>query len=281
MASTTTTLNDLLPQITAEAMFVANERSIMRGLVKGYNIPAGQGKTITVPIYNTVAAAGVTEGSQVGEVNVSTNGETLTITTAGVRTLITDLARTSAASNVVADIGRLFGEAIAKKMDQDLITLFAGFGTDVGAVDANLSAATIAKAVATLRGRSVPSDAIAVVVNPFAAYDLKATMTNTFANPNAGVIQNAAMEEGYIGMLFGVPVFESANVAEVAGVSVGGVFHRDALGLAMVGDMSIETQRQATYLGDDIVGAAHYGCGALQGTYGVKVSALSSLYVAP
>lgn len=281
MASTTTTLNDLLPQITAEAMFVANERSIMRGLVKGYNIPAGQGKTITVPIYNTVAAAGVTEGSQVGEVNVSTNGETLTITTAGVRTLITDLARTSAASNVVADIGRLFGEAIAKKMDQDLIALFAGFGTDVGDDDANLSAATIAKAVATLRGRSVPSDAIAVVVNPFAAYDLKATMTNTFANPNAGVIQNAAMEEGYIGMLFGVPVFESANVAEVAGVSVGGVFHRDALGLAMVGDMSIETQRQATYLGDDIVAAAHYGVGALQGTYGVKVSALSSLYVAP
>ena len=32
--STSTTLNDLLPAITAEAMFVANERSIMRGLVK-------------------------------------------------------------------------------------------------------------------------------------------------------------------------------------------------------------------------------------------------------
>ena len=32
--STTTTLNDLLPQIIQEAMFVASERSIMRGLVK-------------------------------------------------------------------------------------------------------------------------------------------------------------------------------------------------------------------------------------------------------
>jgi hypothetical protein len=30
--STTTTLNDLLPAITAEAMFVANERSIMQPL---------------------------------------------------------------------------------------------------------------------------------------------------------------------------------------------------------------------------------------------------------
>jgi len=32
--TTTTTLNDLLPQIVAEAMFQANEKSIMRGLVK-------------------------------------------------------------------------------------------------------------------------------------------------------------------------------------------------------------------------------------------------------
>jgi len=58
--STTTTLNDLLPAITAEAMFVANERSIMRGLVKNYSIPAGSGKTITVPRYPVQSAAGVT-----------------------------------------------------------------------------------------------------------------------------------------------------------------------------------------------------------------------------
>ena len=60
--STTSTLNDLLPAITAEAMFVANERSIMRGLVKNYSIPAGNGKTITVPIYPTQSATALTEG---------------------------------------------------------------------------------------------------------------------------------------------------------------------------------------------------------------------------
>jgi len=277
--STTTTLNDLLPAITAEAMFVANERSIMRGLVKNYAIPAGQGKTITVPRYPVQSAAAVTEGDEVSNTAVSTDGVTLTVSTVAIRTLLTDLARTSAASNVVADLGRLFGEAIAKKIDQDLLALFSGFSNGVGGASTALSAAVVAQAVAKLRANAVPGDALAAVVHPYVAYDLKKDLTNTFANPNAGIIQNEAMSQGYVGMLFGVPVFESANIADTgtAGDYVGAVFHRDALGLALVGDISIETQRRASFLGDDIVASAHYGVGELYDTYGVKITSDSSL----
>ena len=277
--STTTTLNDLLPAITAEAMFVANERSIMRGLVKNYSIPAANGKTITVPIYPVQSAAALTEGDEVSNTAVSTNGVTLTVSTVAIRTMITDLVRASSASNVVADMGRLFGEAIAKKMDQDLLALFSGFSVGVGDASTALSAATIANAVARLRANAVPGDALACVVNPYVAYDLKSALTNTFANPNAGIIQNEAMQTGYVGTLFGVPVFESANIANngTAGDYVGAVFHRDALGLAMIGDISIETQRRASFVGDDIVASAHYGVGELYDGYGVKITADSSL----
>jgi N4-gp56 family major capsid protein len=277
--STTTTLNDLLPQIVAEAMFVANERSIMRGLVKNFSLPAGSGKTVTVPIYPTQTATALTEGEEVANTEVSTNGVTLTVSTVAVRTLVTDLIRASAASNVVADVGRLFGEAIAKKMDKDLIALFSGFSTGVGGASTAMSAALVAQAVARLRANAVPSDALACVVNPFVAYDLKANLTNTFANPNAGIIQNEAMQMGYVGTLFGVPVFESSNIDNTgtAGDYVGAVFHRDALGLAMIGDISIETQRRASYVGDDIVASAHYGVGELYDGYGVKITADSSL----
>ena len=279
MASTTTSLNDLLPSIVAEAMFVANERSIMRGLVKNYSIPAGNGKTITVPRYPVQTAAAVSEGNEVTDSTVSTDGVTLTVSTVAIRTLITDLARASAASNVVADVGRLFGEAIARKIDQDLLGLFSGFSGGVGSDSTALSAATIAQAVAQLRANAVPQDALACVVHPYVAYDLKKDLTNTFANPNAGIIQNEAMATGYVGTLFGVPVFESANISNTgtAGDYVGAVFHRDALGLAMVGDMVIETQRRASYIGDDIVGSVHYGVGELYDAYGVKITADSSL----
>lgn len=278
--STTTTLNDLLPAITAEAMFVASERSIMRGLVKNYSIPAAQGKTITVPRYPVQSAAAVTEGDEVSNTAVSTDGVTLTVSTVGIRTLVTDLVKASAASNVVADLGRLFGEAIAKKMDQDLMALFANFTNNVGEWDGALTAATIAKAVAKLRANAVPSDALACVVHPYVGYDLKANLTNTFVNPNPGIIQNEAMQMGYLGTLFGVPVFESSNVPEVGGSPgdhYSAVFHRDALGLAMIGDIMIETQRRASFIGDDVVASAHYGVGELYDGYGVLVKADSSI----
>lgn len=275
--STTTTLNDLLPQIVAEAMFVASERSIMRGLVKNYQLGSGQGKTITVPRYPIQTAAGLTEGEEITNTAISTDGATLTVSTAAIRTLVTDLAVASAASNVVADLGRLFGEAIARKIDTDLVGLFSGFTLSAGSDSTALSAATIAQAVAKLRANAVPGDALACVVHPYVAYDLKANLTNTFANPNAGIIQNAAMAEGYVGMLFGVPVFESSNISDTTGDSVGAVFHRDALGLAMIGDIGIETERRASFLGTDVVGYCHYGVGELYDGYGVKVAADSSI----
>lgn len=278
--STSVTLNDLLPQIVAEAQFVASERSIMRGLVKNFNLAPGQGKSIVVPVYPRQTAAGITEGDEISNTAVSTTGTTLTVSTVALRTLVTDLARTSAASNVVADVGRLFGEAIARKIDADLMAKFAEFTTNtVGSTTSTISAATVFQAVAKLKSAGWDSMDIACVLHPAVAYDLKANLTNTFANPNAGDLQNEAMRMGFVGMLAGIPVYESANMADngTGGDFVGGVFHRDALGLALIGDISIETQRRASYLGDDIVGYAHYGVGTLYEAAGVAVSADSSI----
>ena len=278
--STTVSLNDLLPQIVAEAQFVASERSIMRGLVKNYNLGAGQGKTVTVPVYPKQTAAALTEGNEIANTEIATTSSVLTVSTVALRTLVTDLARNQSASNVVADVGRLFGEAIARKIDADLMGQFANFTTNtVGSTTSTISAATVFQAVAKLKAAGYDTMDMACVLHPAIAYDIKANLTNTFANPNGGDLQNEAMRSGFVGMLAGVPVYESGNMADngTAGDFVGGVFHRDALGLALVGDISIETQRRASYLGDDIVGYAHYGVGTLQEAAGVAVSADSSI----
>ena len=272
--STTTSLNDLLPSIVAEAMFVASERSIMRGLVKNYNLGAGQGKTVTVPIYPQQTAVTVTEGDEVSNTEVATSSAVLTITTAAIRTLVTDLAIQQSASNVVADLGRLFGEAIARKMDKDLTALFAGFSAGKGDYTGVLTASDIFESVAKLRAAGVPQEGIVAVLHPEVAFDLKKALTtngNTAFTAGAfGPVANAAMAEGYVGNLAGIPIFESANIDYVtnAGDYPGAVFHRDALGLAMVGDINIETQRRASYLGNDIVASCHYGVGELYDAYG-------------
>jgi N4-gp56 family major capsid protein len=279
-ASTTTSLNDLLPSIVQEALFVASEQSIMRGLVKNYTLPAQSGKTVTVPIYPLQTAAGLTEGTAATPAAVSTSSAVLTVAEVGLATQITDLARISSASNVVADIGRLFGEAIARKIDTDLTALFSSFSTNtVGNASTAISAASIFQSVAKLRQSGVPSSDIYAVLSPAVAYDLKANLTNTFANPNAGVAQNQAMMAGYVGQLAGVSVYESANLANTgtAGDYVGGVFHRDALGLALLQDIRIETQRNALLRGDDLIASAIYGVGVLYEGYGVAVTADSSI----
>ena len=281
--STTTTLNDLLPEIIQEAMFVASERSIMRGLVKNYTLAPGQGKNVNVPIYPIQTAAAVTEGDEVTNTAVSTNTAQLTVSPVAIRTLLTDLARTSASSNVVADLGKLFGEAVARKMDQDLCALFAGFAAGYGNYTAVITAADIFKAVATLKANAVPTEGMVCVLHPEIAYDLKAALTTSGNTPFTmgayGENANEAMRTGFVGMLAGIPVYETSNIVDTgtAGDYAGAVFQRDALGLGMIGDISIETQRRAAFLGDDIVCSAYYGVGELQDAYGRHLKFDSSI----
>lgn len=283
MASTTVTLNDLLPQIVAEAMFVASERSIMRGLVKNYALGAGQGKTVTVPIYPLQTAAALTEGNEIVNTAVSTNGVTLTVTTAAIRTLVTDLAVASASSNVVADLGRLFGEAIARKIDLDLTAQFLNF-TAFGDGTGQITAADIFKSVAKLKAAAVPTEGMVCVLHPEIAFDLKSALTTGGNTPfsvggGASEVANEAMRTGFVGQLAGIPIFETSNFANTgnAGDFMGAVFQRDALGLVMIGDITIETERRASFLGTDVVGACHFGAGVIQTAYGRGLNFDSSI----
>ena len=270
--SDTTSLNDLLSPLVAEALFVANEQSIMRGLVRNYTMPMNSGKTLQVPIYPTVSAIGVSESADLSNTEVTTNKADLNVSEVGVMTTLTDFARTTSESDVVADLGRLFGEAIAKKIDQDLIALFDGFSTSIGGAGTELTIDNIFKAVATLRQAGVPGPYYGVF-NPKVIYNVKKTLTNTFVNPNAGDLQNEAMRTGFIGQIAGVNIFESSNVDGTTDTDncKGGIFSRDAIGFALMQDLKIETQRDASLRATEIVATAVYGAGELHDSYGIEM----------
>ena len=138
--STSSTLSELYTEIVAEALFVASERSIMRPLVRNYAVTGG-GKSVEVPIYSAVSAAAVSEASDLSNTAIDPTSKTITCSEHGIMTTLTDLGRNAAPRNVAADIGRLFGEAIAKKVDKDLTALFGGFSTTVGSASTTMSAA--------------------------------------------------------------------------------------------------------------------------------------------
>ena len=280
--TTSSTLSELYTEIVAEALFVASERSIMRPLVRNYAVTGG-GKSVEVPIYAAVSAAAVSEASDLSNTAINPSSVTITCSENGIMTTLTDLGRNAAPRNVAADIGRLFGESIAKKIDTDLTALFGGFSNTVGGNTTVMSAALIFNAVAKLRATGVPSDNLACILHPNIAFDLKSGLSNTFANPNAGV-GNEALRTGFAGQIAGVSIYETSNMADssnnnpgTTGDYKGAVFHSDALGLAMMQDLKIETQRDASLRADEIVATAVYGVGELHDSYGCEVEADSSI----
>ena len=268
--TTSSTLSELYTEIVAEALFVASEVSTMRPLVKNYAI-AGGGKSVEVPIYSAVSASAVSEASDLSNTAINPTSVSITASENGIMTTLTDMARNSAPRNVSADIGKLFGEAIAKKIDTDLTALFDGFSTSIGGAGQEVTVDKLFQASATLRQNAVPAG-YSCVLNPKVAYNVKKALTNTFVNPNPNDLTNEALRSGYIGTI-GARIFETSNVDGTTDTDSckGGMFHQDALGLAMMQDLKIETQRDASLRADEIVATAVYGVGELHDSYGVEI----------
>jgi N4-gp56 family major capsid protein len=275
--STSSTLSELYTEIVAEAQFVASEKSIMRNLVKNYAITGG-GKAVEVPVYAQVSASAVAEATDLSNTAIDPSSVTITASEVGVMTTLTDLARNSAPRNVAGDIGKLFGEALARKQDADLIALFDGFSTTLGDGTGAISPSVIFNALSTLRANSLPANECAVVLHPKIAYDLKSGLTNTFAGLDTEN-SNEALRSGFVGTLAGMPIFETSNMANTgtAGDYKGGAFHKDALAIAMMQDVKIETQRDASLRADEIVATSVYGVGEIHDSYGVELHYDSSI----
>ena len=267
--TTSTSLDDLFVNIVAEARMAAEENSIMRNLVTNYNIGSVAGTTIQVPKYSTVSAADLTEGTDMTSTEVTTSSVAIAVGEVGVQAFLTDMAAMGA-GNPAQEIGQLLGNAIARKIDQDLIALFDGFSASLGGTGVELSVADIFKAAATLRNNKVMGNLVAVL-NPLQAYSLKANLTNTFANPNAGDLQNEALRTGYVGTIAGVDIYESAHVSISGTDAKGAIFAPEALALAMKRDFVIEPERNASLRGWELNATAVYGVGELDDTYGVEM----------
>ena len=273
--TTSSTLSELYTNITQEAIFTFQETSVMRPLVTLYPL-MGSGKVAEVPVYPAISAAAVNEATDLSNTAVNPTSATITASEIGVMTTLTDLGASSASRNVGADIGKLFGEAIAKKVDTDLCGLFSSFTTNTaGAAGTELTADLLFKAQAQLRTLSVPAPYYAVF-HPKALFNLKKTLTQAGYSGTATAISeigNEALRNGYIGRIAGIDVFENANLSiDGSDDSIGGVFHPASIGLAMKEDFKVETQRDASLRATEIVASIVYGKAVVKESFGAAIT---------
>ena len=153
--TTSTTLDDLFANIILQARFTAEEQSIMLGLVTRYDIGNVAGKTIQVPKYPAIAAAGLTEGTDMSNTAVS-HLKRQHYSWRGRRNGHVDRYGGYGRRQPRCRAWHCAGNAIATKIDTDLIALFDGFSTALGSAGTEITAADVFKAAATLKAAKAP-----------------------------------------------------------------------------------------------------------------------------
>lgn len=270
-----TTLGALFSDVQQAAMFTMQERGFMRPLVRNFNLVGQPGKQAKVGIYPTIATSSLVSGEGTDATNVAITATEKTFDADEIAALVTltDTARDSADDDTAASIGRIIGESLAKKVDEDIAALFSGFSGTVGGSGEELTADLIFKAVAALRSGSVTGPYVGVF-HPNTMYNLKKQLANAGSAtvPSLSDVGNAALAEGFVGRIAGVDLYESAVVTgDSTGNFVGAIMHSDALAYALKKDITIETQRDASLRATEIVGSMTYAVGELQDAHGIAV----------
>jgi len=275
MATTTSSLTqELYANIVQSALYTLSENTVIRPLVRNYDMTGTPGLTAQVPIYPALTAGDLTEGTDISvPTSFDTTSATITALEKGVLVTLTDLSKESASEDVAAAIGRQIGDAMAVKVDTDLAALFSGFSNSVGSGAAEITVDDFFKAAAILRNNKAPGPYVSVI-HPYQAYQIKKQITNAGStmSHNLSDVGNVALRDGFVGRLAGIDIFESTVISgDSAGAYVGAVMTQDALGYMVKRSMRIEEQRDASLRATEIVGSMAYGVKEIFDAYGVKI----------
>ena len=265
MSNNTTLNSELFTNLLAEAQFAAYENSIARQIVTPFTFPTNAGKVLQIPVYDSVSAVALTEGTPPNPANTDTNQATITLGEIGTYFRVTDFLRDSAQRDVIADLGANAGRAIAEKMDADVFGLFDSLTNEVEyAFDGNITVDNMFEAVAKLRDNKIVGPLVAVLKPSDALVLKKELATVGGANLTASEIGSSVLRGYYIGSLAGCQIFESALA------TTGAVFAPTAMAHAIRGGIGMETQRQAAARATDIMMTAVVGQTIMQQAHAVK-----------
>jgi N4-gp56 family major capsid protein len=278
MSNTTSINSELIATLVGQAQFAAYEQSVARQLVSIFDLPAGAGKTVSVPVWSSISAELLTDESAATAKATNTTSADITLAEHVVYHRITNMLRDSASSDVFAQLGDQSGRAIAESLDGQVFSLFDNTSggnliitQSVGTAGSDNVANDIMKAAAILRGNKLTGPFYAVL-HPKQAYGIKANLTATTSYTASTNVGNEALSMGFIGELAGVRIFESALVpVDGSDDATGCVFAPSAFGHAMRGTIDVAQQYMAKERATDLVLTGVAGAQILQPSHAVRV----------
>ena len=277
MAQTATTgnLENAQRIIISTARYTEEHNAPAMNLIEQFSLPKGS-KQVTVPKVGQMDMSDLVDGQDIiDEEDIGMTTVDLTAAEVGAKIVITDKLARQSAQNVFSIIGRQLGDGMARKKDKDVLALYSGFSTDIGAAGRSMSLANVSATVAYAKGNKFGSQ-VYIVQHPFAVWDIAntaVTASTTYPVPNG-------WSQDLLGNFFsglrpinGVPIFEDGNITiDSSDVAVGVCADKAALAVLKSVDTRTERQRDASLRATEVVITADYGVFELDDSKGVALT---------
>jgi len=269
-------LADLEPEIKISAQYWLYERSIFLQAITAKNTAGIPGLVASFPKIDNVEASDVLENEDAPESDISTDMPELKVSEKEVNVPITDLAFEAVGKKeLIGNVGKLLGSAMARKFDIDCAASFSGFTKSIGTAGVALNAGSVAKAVTILMAQEF-ADELYGAVHPFQALGIKEGLTNLYGEgtktPPSDILANQVMLRYYIGSISGANVVETATIVpDVAGDAVGAIFSPTGIGAHIKKLFELEYDRNGKGRVTHILGHGMWKIGVINPLHGVKL----------
>ena len=277
MAQTATTgnLENAQRIIISSARYTEEHNAPAMNLIEQFTLPKGS-KQVTVPKVASMDMSDLVDGQDIiDEEDIGMTTVDLTAAEVGAKIIITDKLARQSAENVFSIIGRQLGDGMARKKDKDVLALYSGFSTDIGAAGRSMSLANVSATVAYAKGNKFGSQ-VYIVQHPFAVWDI----ANTAVTASATYPVPHGWSEDLLGNFFsglrpinGVAIFEDGNISiDSSDDAIGVCADKTALAVLKSVDTRTERQRDASLRATEVVITADYGVFELDDTKGVALT---------
>jgi len=283
-STTTTTVLETIPTIRAAALLELDEGNVVQPLVTNIPFP-GPGLTHETPFIKKETAEHAQTSSLSSQVmeatstyadgsNAETTPSSASVYLNGAYILLQDIAAITSNSDLAALAGQLIGQCIVVRKDYDLVSLFTAISINQGSTtSAAMAPADLYDAYGSLRKQFAPLP-YHLVLHPTQIWSshglivLLNNATTSIQSQGMGTVGEDVARYGFSGMVMGFNIWADANIPFTTNTGSGCAFARSAFKSVNKRDFMIEIQRDATEVGDKIVGSEMLGVSLLRNHHG-------------
>jgi len=241
--TTTLELQDSLPSIVASARIVREYEGNMQRLAENITLGEGTGLSWREVSFAQLNGQDITETTYLDNPQqLSDSMFTVTPSVSAIHTVITDRVKARISKNALAKVGSLAQNAIERKKDEDGLAILDAASETVAGGNAALTAGHIGAAGARVRyghGIEPTSSPVRAVLHAYQIKDIyseiinygptAAWTTSPFA-VTLGDFQARVYQEGFMGKINGVEIFENNNISIDSDLDAhGGVFAQEGV----------------------------------------------------